>query len=223
ESPLKGKTEDQIEFGNSRLYVKGEESRGENYKDILRRAKLPSIEAIASAAVATKDQLTKEASQNVFFARDSAKADKEKHSFYSFGTHFVEVRVDPDFGTIRVGRVMSAFDVGRVLNLKTARSQALGGVVMGIGMALLEETVRDPKTGRIVTRNLADYRVPVNADVPGIEVLFVNIPDPFISVNGARGIGEIGITGISAAIANAVYHATGKRVRDLPITPEKIL
>jgi xanthine dehydrogenase YagR molybdenum-binding subunit len=83
--------------------------------------------------------------------------------------------------------------------------------------------VRDPKTGRIVTRNLADYRVPVNADVPGIEVLFVNIPDPFISVNGARGIGEIGITGISAAIANAVYHATGKRVRDLPITPEKIL
>jgi xanthine dehydrogenase YagR molybdenum-binding subunit len=223
ESPLKGKTEDQIEFGNSRLYVKGEESRGESYKDILRRAKLPSIEAIASAAVATKDQLTKEASQNVSYAGDSANADKEKHSFYSFGSHFVEVRVDPDLGTIRVGRVVSAFDVGRVLNLKTARSQALGGVVMGIGMALLEETVRDPKTGRIVTRNLADYRVPVNADVPGIEVLFVNIPDPFISVNGARGIGEIGITGISAAIANAVYHATGKRVRDLPITPEKIL
>jgi len=110
-----------------------------------------------------------------------------------------------------------------VLNQKTARSQAVGGIVMGIGMALLEHTVRDPKNGRVVTRNLADYLVPVNADVPDIDVILLDEPDFLFNSSGARGIGEIGITGISAAIANAVFHATGKRIRELPITLDKLL
>lgn len=114
-------------------------------------------------------------------------------------------------------------DVGRVINSKTARSQILGGVVWGIGMALMEESVVDRKTGRFVTTNLADYRIPVNADVPEIEVHFIDKPDLELNPLGARGLGEIGMTGVAAAIANAVYHATGKRVRDLPITPEKLL
>ena len=120
-------------------------------------------------------------------------------------------------------RWVGAFDPGRVLNPKTARSQVFGGVTMGIGMALLEHTVYDPRTGRPVTASLADYLVPVNADVESIEVHFVDEPDFTFSTLGCRGMGEIGITGAAAAVANAVYHATGKRVRDLPITLEKLM
>jgi xanthine dehydrogenase YagR molybdenum-binding subunit len=114
-------------------------------------------------------------------------------------------------------------DGGRRLNPKLGRSQIQGGVTMGIGMALLEHTVYDPRTGRPVTDNFADYAIPVNADIPDIEVELLDHPDPIINTLGCRGIGEIGITGAAAAIANAVYHATGKRIRDLPITPEKLL
>ena len=117
---------------------------------------------------------------------------------------------------------MGAFAGGRILNEKTARSQLRGGIVWGIGMALLESTERDHATGRIVTRDLADYHVPVNADVPAIDVIMVPEVDPHVSEVGAKGLGELGITGIGAAIANAVYHATGKRVRDLPITLEQL-
>jgi xanthine dehydrogenase YagR molybdenum-binding subunit len=114
-------------------------------------------------------------------------------------------------------------DCGRVVNLKTGRSQILGGVVMGIGMALEEETVYDAATGLPATRNLADYHVPVHADINSVDVYFVGEPDCAFNPIGARGMGEIGITGAAAAVANAVYHATGKRVRDLPITPDKLL
>src|SRR4051794_7994737 len=114
-------------------------------------------------------------------------------------------------------------DCGRVINLKTGRSQIFGGIVMGIGMALEEKTVYDPATGLPATRNLADYHVPVHADIPAIEVHFVGKPDFEFNPMGARGMGEIGITGAAAAIANAVFHATGKRVRDLPITLDKLL
>ena len=114
-------------------------------------------------------------------------------------------------------------DVGRVLNPKMSRSQVMGGVTMGIGMALMEHTVYDPRDGRPVTDNFADYLIPVNADFADVEVEFVDHPDPIINTLGCRGVGEIGITGVAAAIANAVYHATGKRVRDLPITPDKLL
>jgi xanthine dehydrogenase YagR molybdenum-binding subunit len=136
---------------------------------------------------------------------------------------FAEVQVDPELGIIRVPRVVARYDVGRLLNAKTGRSQLLGGIVMGIGMALMEESVLDERYGRIVNANLAEYHVPTNADVGMIDVGVVDDADPYIDALGARGIGEIGITGVAAAIANAVYHATGVRVRDLPITLDKLL
>ena len=118
---------------------------------------------------------------------------------------------------------MSVIDVGRVLNPKTGRSQILGGITMGIGMALMEQTVYDTRTGRPVTDNLADYPVPVNLDIRAIDVTFVDAPDRQFNSLGCRGMGEIGITGVAAAIANAVYHATGRRIRTLPITPDALL
>ena len=151
------------------------------------------------------------------------KADRKAYATHSFGADFVEVRVDEDLGTLRVARFVGAFGTGKILNAKLARSQLLGGIVWGIGFALQEHTERDPKSGRVVTRDLADYHVPVNADVPEIEVISVPEDDPHVNEIGAKGIGEIGITGAPAAIANAVYHATGKRVRDLPITLDKLL
>jgi xanthine dehydrogenase YagR molybdenum-binding subunit len=129
--------------------------------------------------------------------------------------------VDEEIGVIRVTRVVSAVAAGRILNLKTARSQILGGVVWGIGMALHEETAIDHRTGRIMNANIAEYHVPVHADVPEIEVIFVDEADDSNPL-GLKGVGEIGIVGVAGAIANAVYHATGKRIRDLPITLDKL-
>jgi xanthine dehydrogenase YagR molybdenum-binding subunit len=147
----------------------------------------------------------------------------EKHAFHSFGAHFIEVAIDPLMPRVQVRRVVSAIDVGRIVNHKLASSQIIGGVVMGIGMALTEETHHDARTGRYVNDNLADYAVAVNADVGSIEVMFSDRPDPHFNPLGVRGVGEIGITGVAAAIANAVYHATGKRVRELPVLPHKVI
>ena len=133
------------------------------------------------------------------------------------------MKVDEQLGVIRVTRVVSAVAAGRILNAKTASSQIMGGVVWGIGMALHEETLIDHKFGRIMNANIAEYHVPVNADVYDIKVIFVDEPDDTINPLGIKGLGEIGIVGVAAAIANAVYHATGKRVRDLPITLDKLL
>jgi xanthine dehydrogenase YagR molybdenum-binding subunit len=135
---------------------------------------------------------------------------------------FAEVKVDEQIGVIRVTRVVSAVAAGRILNTKTAHSQIMGGVVWGIGMALHEETVFDHKLGRIMNANIAEYHVPVNADVQDIKVIFVDEPDAIVNPLGIKGLGEIGIVGVAAAIANAVYHATGTRVRDLPITLDKL-
>ena len=140
----------------------------------------------------------------------------------SYGGQFCEVRVNEDSGEVRVSRWVAAFDGGRILNPKTAISQFRGGIIMGIGMALMEETQRDARTARIMNPSLAEYHVPVNADVPEIETYFLDIPDPQTPM-GAHGIGEIGITGAAAAVANAVFHATGKRIRELPITLDKLL
>jgi len=145
------------------------------------------------------------------------------HSYHSHGAAFAEVRVDADTGEVRVARIVATYAAGAILNPKTARSQLQGGIVWGIGMALQEHTVRDRRSARAVTRDLADYHVPVHADVPDIDVSFVEEPDPFVNLLGVKGIGEIGITGVTAAIGNAVYHATGRRVRDLPITLDKLL
>jgi xanthine dehydrogenase YagR molybdenum-binding subunit len=149
--------------------------------------------------------------------------EKKQYSMHSFGAVFAEVHVDRELGQIRVPRVVGRYGIGRLLNAKTGRSQLMGGIVWGIGMALMEESVLDEYGGRIVNANLAQYHVPTNADIGEIDVGVVSEDDPHINSLGARGIGEIGITGVAAAIANAVYHATGIRVRELPITLDKLL
>jgi xanthine dehydrogenase YagR molybdenum-binding subunit len=145
-----------------------------------------------------------------------------KYSMASYGAQFCEARVNEESGEVRLSRWLGSFDCGRVVNPKTTASQLRGGIVMGIGMALTEETLFDRRNGRIVNPSLAEYHVPVNLDVPPIEILWTDIPDEHTPI-GARGVGELGITGAAAAVANAIFHATGKRVRDLPITLDKLL
>jgi xanthine dehydrogenase YagR molybdenum-binding subunit len=175
-------------------------SDGESFQSILNRHYLPSIEASFDAKPAN-----------------------EKYSAHAFGAHFVEVAVDPDLARVEVRRVVSAFAAGRILNAKTARSQYLGGIVQGIGMALLEQTHLDETLARYTNANFAEYLVPVNADIHSIEPILVEEIDEHANPIGVKGIGEIGIVGVAAAVANAVFHATGKRVRDLPITIEKLM
>jgi xanthine dehydrogenase YagR molybdenum-binding subunit len=154
-----------------------------------------------------------------------AEPDKKREA-YSTATHsavFVEVQVDEDLGSIRVSRVVSAVAAGRVVNPKMARSQILGGVVWGLGMALQEETQSDHNLGRFMNHSLAEYHIPVNADIGDIDVIFVEEDDDIVNALGSKGVGEIGIVGVAAAVANAVYHATGKRVRDFPVTLDKVL
>ncbi len=172
------------------------------FADLLARARLPSIDAEAGA-----------------------KPGKSFHdaSRHSFGAQFAEVRVDPDFGTVRVSRFVGVYDAGVILNAKTGRSQLLGGVVFGIGQALHEAAIPDLATGRITNANISDYLVPVNADVPDIDVSTIASSDTIVDPLGARGIGELPIVGTAAAIANAVFNATGKRVRRLPIRVEDVL
>jgi xanthine dehydrogenase YagR molybdenum-binding subunit len=201
-SPLHKASADQVAAEDGRLFWKDDPSRGEGYGDILRRHGKEAID------------LTRES---------RAGEEAKKFAAHAFGAHFVEVRVDPDLGTVRVPRVVSAFAAGRIINPKTAHSQIIGGVVGGIGMALLEETVWDPRNARVVNANLADYHVPVNADVPDLHAFFVEEEDRVVNPLGAKGIAELALVGVAPALANAVYHATGKRVRDLPITPDKLL
>ncbi len=167
-------------------------------------------------AQAGRDELAAE-------VKTDKKPERDAYSCHSFGADFVEVRVDEELGRVRVARMVAAFAAGKFLNAKLARSQLMGGLVWAIGFALEEHTVRDRRTARVVTRDLVDYHVPVAADVPAIDVILIDELDPHVDDVGAKGIGEIGVTGASAAIANAVYHATGKRIRDLPITVEKLL
>jgi len=147
----------------------------------------------------------------------------EQYAYQSFGAQFVEVRVVPELGQVRVARVVGVFDVGQVVNATATRNQLIGGIVFGIGQALLEQLVHDPAHGLPVTADLAEYRIPVHADVPDIDVSWIDVPDPAFNALGCRGAGEIGITGVAAAIASAVHHATGIRIRDLPLTPERLL
>ena len=149
-----------------------------------------------------------------------------KQMGYAQNTHsavFAEVKVDEDLGTIKVSRIVSAIAAGRIINPKTARSQILGGVVWGISMALHEHSVMDHHFGRFMNHNLAEYHVPVNADINNIEVIFVDEQDTIGNPLGIKGVGEIGMIGVAAAVANAIFHATGKRVRELPITMDKLL
>ena len=175
---------------------------GESYGEILRSQGRDRIEATAEAKPGDEG---------------------ERFSSYGFGAVFVEVHVDPDLGTIRVPRMIGAYDAGRVVNPKIARSQCLGGMVGGLGMALLEQAEWDPRFGRVMNANLAEYLVPVNADVTELEALFVPGDDRRFNPLGVKGLAEIALCGVAPAIANAVYHATGKRIRDLPITVAKLL
>jgi len=176
-------------------------SRHESYASILARAKRDAVEAEEGGSMPLEQM---------------------KYSMHSTGAQFAEVGVNAVTGEVRVRRFLGSFDCGRILNPKTAASQFRGGIIMGIGLALSEETLFDPRYGRVMNPSLAEYHVPVHLDVPEIDVMWTDIPDPQ-APQGARGIGEIGITGTAAAIANAVFNATGKRVRDLPITLDKLL
>ena len=154
----------------------------------------------------------------------AAPGDETKtHSMHGFGAVFAEVRVDPDFGTVRVPRIVGAYDAGRIVNPKLARSQVIGGMVGGLGMALLEEAEWDERLGRVTNANLAEYLVPVCADIHELDAIFVPGEDTIMNPLGVKGVAELGLCGVAPAIANAVWHATGKRVRELPITPDKLL
>jgi xanthine dehydrogenase YagR molybdenum-binding subunit len=235
-SPLQGRKEDEISSQNDRLFLTSDPGKGESYAAIITRSRVPFIEAECKTNVSTREKSEEgnpaakknenggnEGGGSCFAAMSDEKVDHETYSFQSFGAQFAKVQVDPWLGIVRVVKWVSVMDIGRVLNLKTARNQICGGIIMGLGMALMEETVFDPNRGRIVTRDLANYHVPVHADIPDIEVQFIDNPDPFINPFGGRGVGEIGITGAAAAIANAVFHATGLRIRELPITPDKLI
>jgi CO/xanthine dehydrogenase Mo-binding subunit len=203
DSPLRGCSLDDVEVGDGRIRRRNDPGSGERFTDILARHGLDELTAEAEA--------TPPSEANADLARSGP-----------FAARFVEVRVDEDLGLVRVARITTAVDAGRILNEKTARSQIVGGTVGGIGQALLEETITDPGTGRITNASFGDYLVPVSADVPEIDVVFVGEPDPLTPL-GAKGLGEIGLVGIAAAIANAVHHATGRRIRSIPITLDRLL
>ena len=221
QSKLNGKKADEIDFSQAKFFVRSDTSKTDSYTDIMRR----SDKTILESCVTTAPAAAKTQSESCLITPTSSQEnmDEEKYAFHSFGVQFAEVWVDEDLGTIRVKRVTSVHDVGRIMNEKTARAQIVGGVIFGIGSTLMEESQFDQRWGNPVTRTLADYHVAVQMDVPEIDVYFIGKPDPHISPIGARGVGEIGIIGVSAAIANAVFNATGKRVRSLPITPDKLL
>jgi CO/xanthine dehydrogenase Mo-binding subunit len=201
-SPLRGWSPDEITTTKGGIHVVDAPAIGETYADILARHGLPEITAHGE--------------------RNPQANGASPPPNGSFAARFAEVRVDADLGLLRVARIVSAVDAGRILNHKLARSQIIGGTVMGVGMTMLEETVFDPETGRIANATFGDYLIPANADVPDLDVVFVGTPDT-VRPLGIKGMGEISGVGLSAAIANAVYHATGRRIRSLPITIEQLL
>ncbi|AUD06606.1 xanthine dehydrogenase family protein molybdopterin-binding subunit [Spirosoma pollinicola] len=223
-SALHGKSVEAIGFGGGTFFLKDDPGVADSFTTILRRANRDAIEA----CVGTKpigDMGLGPKSPPCMITNFSADAndDDKKYSFYSFGAQFAEVWIDEDFGTIKVKRFTSVQDVGRIMNEKTARSQVMGSVIYHIGQALMEETLFDNRFGNPVTRSLADYHVPVQLDIPDIDVHFINKPDLHVSPIGARGVGEIGGVGVASAIANAAFNAVGKRVRSLPMTLDKLL
>jgi xanthine dehydrogenase YagR molybdenum-binding subunit len=200
DSPLSGVIPDQIALLEGRLVSKRDASRVVSIADAMRHGGVDRIEQ----------------------EKTTTFGDGGSHAHNTHSAIFAEVKVDEQLGVIRVTRVVSGVAAGRILNTKTASSQIIGGIVWGIGMALHEETLIDHKFGRIMNADIAEYHVPVNADVHDIKVIFVDEPDDIINPLGIKGLGEIGIVGVAAAIANAIYHATGKRIRDLPITLDKL-
>ena len=200
-SPLAGLQPSEVELRDGGVWSRQSPQRGESYAGILARAGREDV--LGEATAPPPDEI-------------------QAYSMHSYGAQFCEIRVHAMTGETRVARWVGSFDTGRILNPRTAASQFRGGIIMGIGLALTEETLFDERTGRIMNPSLAEYHVPVHADVPDIDVIWNDIPDPY-SPLGLHGIGEIGITGVAGAIANAIYNATGKRIRDVPITLDKLL
>jgi len=201
ESPLAGLKPEQVRSRDGGLCKADDAERWESYADILARAGRDEVEVTAKAPPSQES---------------------EHWSMHSYGAIFCEARVNVVTGEPRVTRLLGSFDVGRILNAKTAASQLRGGMIMGLGAALMEETHLDERNGRVVNASLSEYHVPAHLDVPEVEVMWLDIPDPHAPA-GMRGVGEIGITGTMAAIANAIYNACGKRVRELPITLDKLM
>jgi xanthine dehydrogenase YagR molybdenum-binding subunit len=201
-SPLHGAQPDELDFKNGRIIRKGQPESGETLTAFMARNGNRPLGAVASA---------------------EPEQDAQQYSNHSWGAVFAEVAVDAQLGMPRVRRITGVYDVGTLLNEKTGKSQLIGGIVWSVGFALLEASYADGRNGRIVNNNLAEYHVPVNADIGEIDVSVIGTPDTKFNPLGARGIGEIGITGASAAVANAIYHATGKRIRSAPITPDMLL
>jgi xanthine dehydrogenase YagR molybdenum-binding subunit len=202
-SPLANSAIERVTFANGRIALIPDPTRFVTIQDAMRAGGVDRIEAEETAS--------------------PSKVNLLRYSGFTHSAVFAEVRVDEELGTVRVTRIVDAVAAGKILNPKTARSQIIGGVVFGIGMALTEETMMDHHLGRFMNHNIAEYHVPANADVHEIDVIFVEEHDDKVSPIGVKGLGEIGIVGTAAAIANAVYHATGKRFRELPITIDKIL
>ena len=201
DSPIAGLKPEEIGGRDGGLCKLDEPERFESYASILGRAQRDAIEVEAQAP---------------------SPMESKHWSMHSWGAMFCEARVNSVTGEVRVTRFLGSFDCGAILNPKTAASQFRGGIIMGLGLALMEETQFDERNGRVMNPSLAEYHVPVHLDVPQIDVIWTDVPDPHTPM-GAHGIGEIGITGTGAAVANAIYNATGKRVRDLPITLDKLL
>ncbi|HEY5416207.1 MAG TPA: xanthine dehydrogenase family protein molybdopterin-binding subunit [Gemmatimonadaceae bacterium] len=201
-SPVHGAREDDVRTADGRLSLSSDPSKGETFEAVIARNGGQPVEARVDL---------------------KPTPDQQQYSMHSFGAVFTEVRVDRDLGLIRVPRVVAAYGGGKILNVKTATSQMIGGIVWGISQALLEETHIDRRSGRYVNSDLAEYHVPVNADIGSIDVTFVPEDDAHVNAIGAKGVGEIPIVGVAGSIANAVYHATGKRIRDLPITLDKLI
>ncbi|MBV9748346.1 MAG: xanthine dehydrogenase family protein molybdopterin-binding subunit [Acetobacteraceae bacterium] len=202
-SPLFGAGNSGVIAREGRLSRRDDESRGESYADILARAGLAEIEGRGSSAADAAAQAS--------------------YAMHAHGAVFAEVKVDPHFGQVRVTRLVGAFAAGRVINPRLVRSQYYGGMIWGVSFALHEHAVMDPRSGRPMNPNLAEYHVPVNADVPSLEAILVEEHDPHVNALGIKGVGEIGITGTAGAVANAVWHATGVRVRQFPITLDRLI
>ena len=199
---MHGAPADAVNAAEGRLFLHDDPSRGDCYYEILARNGLAAVEAVETAVPGDE---------------------QHQYSMHAFGSVFAEVAVDPDFGLVRVRRLVGAYGAGRIVNPRLARSQVISGMVGGIGMALFEHTTIDRETGRIANATLADYLMPVNADIAALEAFFVDEHDPHVNPLGVKGLAELAVIGVAPAIANAVFHATGKRVRELPITLEKLL
>jgi xanthine dehydrogenase YagR molybdenum-binding subunit len=218
-SPLYRAKPEDVAVEKGRLFLKKDPKKGEPFGELMKRGEITDIEGMAQGKYGS-------GYEDAAAAKNADPTQKDQaghHSMHSFGAHFCEVRVDMDLGTVRVSKWVSVIGAGRILNAQTARSQIIGGAIFGIGSALMEETVRDPHYSRYTNADLASYHVPVNADIPNMTVEFVEEHDPYINAMGVKGIGEIAMVGVAAAVANAVFHATGKRLRDLPLTPEKVM